>query len=218
MKTIDALGRERREEYTSNFDTTAIFDAFNTSTTPSVRLNYDAQTNTLLGTVAQTGGTRGELTTSNAYGESSAFGTSARPAGAAYLRTSEVNEQNQKTGFGYDARGNLERVTRDGTSGSSVQLKYEDTSSPGKLTATLDGNNNRTACAYTARVTCRPSRRRCRWGPPPCATTARRAPTTRWAGSHRSPILRGAGRRSPTTRWTASLASTSPRTAPTPPR
>jgi RHS repeat-associated protein len=149
-KTLDALGRERREEYTSNFDTTAIFDAFNTSTTPSVRLNYDAQTNTLLGTVAQTGGTRGELTTSNAYGEDGRV--AATTPGKAYLPTSEVNEQNHTTWNTYDARGNLTRVDRrsGANSFSSVQLEY-DPASPGKLTGTRDGNNNLTSYAYTTR-------------------------------------------------------------------
>jgi YD repeat-containing protein len=150
VKTVDALGRERRQEFASDFKPTAIFDPYNASQTASIALNYDAGRN-LTGTTTQTGGGRPALERRFGYGEPGQVAAST--PGASYLPTSEVNEQGNRTLSYFNATGNLARSVRlkaDGSEGSDVRLEY-DAASPGKLTGTRDPNGNLTSYGYDAR-------------------------------------------------------------------
>lgn len=150
-KAVDALGRTRRQTYDSRSNVQEYFAPFNSGTTGSLSFNYDSTSGNLMGTTQQTG-TGSALTTGYGYNESGRV--PAGTSGAAFLRTSARDEQGDRLYQWYDAQGNLTRdaaMSRDGTqTRSDVRLDYDSTS-PGKLAGSVDGNGNRTAYGYDAK-------------------------------------------------------------------
>lgn len=150
-KTTDALGRSSNVEYTSQSQVNKYFAPYNSSTTASVELNYDAGSGNLLSTATQTGPGKPPLQTSHGYNEAGRVpgGTS----GAQYLQTSTVNEQGNRTWSTYDGAGNLTKlqaVKADDTRFTDVRMEY-DPAAPGKLTKSYDGKSNATSYGYDAK-------------------------------------------------------------------
>lgn len=151
-KTIDALGRERSQTWTSNSDVQTATDAFGTNggTANVTSYEYDDDNNQTSVTLP-TGAAASALYAQGAACE-------AGSGSDAYLPKCALDDAGNSKKYDYDDAGNLTKVTNTSDSSSAVEQEYVRETSDrsvcgafsGQVCSSKDGNGNITAYSYDA--------------------------------------------------------------------